>query len=156
MPRLKFEIVPLKGVGPILFRMPRKEVRNLLQSLGAPFEAFQKSEELKYKADAFDSLGIHVYYGGKTPIVNFVEVFSGAGALFLYRGKSVFSMGIGELLETFSFDAKCVDNEEQYCSFTFPKLEIGVWRPYRGVKHWESIGVGAKGYYSRLARYKRT
>jgi hypothetical protein len=58
------------------------------------------------------------------------------------------------LLEAFSIDATCVDNGERNCSFTFPEIEVGVWRSYRGSKHWESIGIGAKGYYSRLAKYK--
>jgi hypothetical protein len=87
MARLKFEIAPLQGVGPILFRMPREKVRKTLQSIGADFDAFQKSEQLKYKTDAFDSMGLHVYYTGKKPLVNFVEVFSGDGVAHLYRGK---------------------------------------------------------------------
>jgi hypothetical protein len=54
-----FEIVPYAGIGPLRFGATRAEVRETLQ---VPVETFQKTPSSEALTDAFDDLGIHVYY----------------------------------------------------------------------------------------------
>ena len=54
-----FEIIPYAGIGPLRFGATRAEVREVL---AVPVEAFQKTPTSDALTDAFDDLGIHVYY----------------------------------------------------------------------------------------------
>ncbi len=56
---LDFEIIPYAGIGPLRFGSTRAEVR---ETLRVPAEAFQKTPTSEALTDAFDDLGIHVYY----------------------------------------------------------------------------------------------
>ncbi|WLR51926.1 hypothetical protein LC040_03165 [Bacillus tianshenii] len=56
---MKLNIVPYESIGPIKLGMPRDEIRSLLNSKVVEFE---KSEFDKNTTDAFDELGMHVFY----------------------------------------------------------------------------------------------
>ena len=54
---MKLPICPFVGAGALRFGMCRNEIRSALQS---EYTSYLKGDDTK--ADAFDSLGIHVYY----------------------------------------------------------------------------------------------
>lgn len=59
MPGLTFDIASYERVGPISFGMSRTDVR---KQLGVPVETFMKTNDSAVPTDAFDELGIHVFY----------------------------------------------------------------------------------------------
>jgi hypothetical protein len=56
---MDFEVEPYVGVGPIAFGLTRAEVR---RRMAVPVEAFMKTPSSAAPTDAFDALGVHVYY----------------------------------------------------------------------------------------------
>lgn len=56
---MKFEILPHLGVGSVAFGMTSHDIR---ATLGVAYESFFKSPSQAHPVDAFDSIGIHVYY----------------------------------------------------------------------------------------------
>lgn len=59
---MDYSVKPREGLGPLHFGMPRREVR---QVLGAGWEEFLKSPFDDVPTDAWDELGLHVYYDGE-------------------------------------------------------------------------------------------
>jgi len=56
---MDWSVVPYMGVGRIMFGMTRDQIRKLL---GSEVKEFKKTPTSKVLTDAFDQLGVHVYY----------------------------------------------------------------------------------------------
>ena len=89
---MNLEIIPKKSVGPIHFGNTRKEVR---QALDSSVDEFMKTKEASAPTDAFDELGIHVFYDQKD-CCEAVELFEESNAIF--NNVSLFSMTVKEAL----------------------------------------------------------
>jgi hypothetical protein len=87
---MEFRIDPKTSVGPIYFGSTRDQVRKILQS---PFQEFKKTPKSKIPTDAFDQLGVHVYYDSQLQC-EAVELFSESKPMF--QGMSLFEMNANE------------------------------------------------------------
>lgn len=88
---MRFDLEPLRSVGPISFGMARDDVRRVL---AAPFESFMKTPQAVQTADDFAGLNIHVYYDSELRC-NGVELWPGAD--FRVDGSEVLRRPWGEV-----------------------------------------------------------
>jgi hypothetical protein len=89
-------IRPYQGVGPIDFGMTIEQVR---RSVGATVESFYKTVDSAFPTDAFDSLGMHVYY--RLPgCCDAVELFQPAAPIL--EGEALIGRPYNELREFLS------------------------------------------------------
>jgi hypothetical protein len=154
MPVLRVE--PLIGVGPVRLGMRRAESR---RAIGRVPHAFRKTPSSPNTTDAYDDMGIHVYFDAEDA-VEYVELFSVPYFVVTYKGVNVFETPAEDLVDLISKDAPFdpADPELGY-SYIFPRLELSLWRPTlpkdrddMEARVFSSIGVGRKGYYSTAGR----
>ena len=79
-------------IGPLSQGMTRKRVRSVL---GGDFVEFRKTEFSKNTTDAYDEIGVHVYYASNE-LVKGVELFP-ASATLIYKSLQVFCYSCTDL-----------------------------------------------------------
>jgi hypothetical protein len=129
------EIVPFVGVGVVRFGDTRQQVRDALQR---PFEIFRKDVG-ENETDAFDEVGLHVYYDGQGR-VEFIEGFGSAsltiGGLVLL-GRNIDD--VDRELSALGHSSHATDVGLQYDS-----VGIALTAPGGVV---EGVGAYRRGYY---------
>lgn len=90
-----FEIVPMKSVGPIAFGATRAEVRGLF---GNAVEFYKGSSQ--NPTDAFDEVGIHVFYDANGRCVG-IEFFAESPMRPFIYGTFPFEVAYSELVRVF-------------------------------------------------------
>lgn len=139
-----YTIDPYIGVGSIRFGMSIEEVR---QVLAAPVQTFWKSETSEIPTDAFDTLGIHVYY--KLPGICVAIEFWGSQANPTFQEQSFLKRPYRELEAWFrEIDS---DIEVDNSGLTSFKFGIGLYAPgdlYNPYQLVESVIVFEYGYYN--------
>ena len=148
-----YEVIPLKGVGPVLLGMSREEAR---LAMGTEPQSFKEPFNSRDITDAYHAGGFQVSFdrGGK---VEYIELSSlDPSFIVMYKGKEVFQIKANDLVEFISEDAP-FDAEwpELGYGYVFPKLELSIWRPVipedqddLDGQYFSTIGVGKQGYYS--------
>ncbi|MSU78669.1 MAG: hypothetical protein EXS16_11320 [Gemmataceae bacterium] len=142
-----FKITPMVGVGPVCFGIAREQVRKALR---ADFDTFRKSQKSRHETDAFDTLGMHIYYTGDEPVVGFVELWDEEDSSFLFDGHDVFRTEASKLVGILS--ARSDYNNDQG-SIVFPKLQVALYRSHpfdpdvEEFDAWEAFSVGPTGYF---------
>ncbi len=150
---MRFEIVPLAGVGPVLLNMPRSEVPQLMGHLP---KSIRKTPACAYATDAFHNSGFQVFYAGPEPVVEYIELSRGSGLEAFFDGVDVFALPAVELVERLSrrtpFDPS--DPELGY-SYVFPEWELALWRPCLPEgnndddgRFFSTVGIGVRGYFT--------
>ena len=142
----KFEIVPGKGIGPILLGNSKEEVRKALSLHGFKLES--SSDTMDY----FCNSGIQVEYE-KDGTASFIGTASEHRVNIYYNGVNVFDTPAEEL---FMLIAK---NEEHQCSYdsyeyVFPKQIVTLWdadEQYDSYQNesrliWGQVGLGSQTY----------
>ena len=136
------EIYTYKGIGKLRFGMAAEEVRNKLKS---GYKSFKKTPLSELPTDAFERLGIHVYYK-KPGVCEAVELFGPADP----------RLGETELLgRDFSsivseIEKRDADLDFDETGFISYKLGIGVYAPGCAddpSTKIEGVIVFEKGYY---------
>jgi hypothetical protein len=168
--KMKFELTPHAGAGPVKLGMSRKDIVNIL---GAPEYSTEKSTLV------FQDLTIPIpskdgYFNNELQITfdengkaDFIE-FSGRGAkhtTVCFNGVNVFRTSAPDLLRIINEITKTeYDKDEQEIpySYVFRDLDLAVWRQVipdmdesqniipesdDGRYFW-TIGIGIKGYYN--------
>jgi hypothetical protein len=87
---MEIKIEPKIGVGPVHFGSTRDQVRKVLPP---PYKEFKKTPKSKIPTDAFDRLGLHVYYDSKL-LCEAVELFPESKPVF--QDVSLFEMNANE------------------------------------------------------------
>jgi hypothetical protein len=159
---IRFNVVPLVGVGTVYFGMSRQEARN---ALGVPVLSFQKGPSSTALVDAFLENAFQIFYD-EDDTVEYIELSRGGPFTALYQNVPVFETKAEELLEIVSRDTSYDRNRpEQGYTFIFPMIEVSLWRQslpedeedyeeetdeeYEKLgTYFDTIGVGASGYYS--------
>ena len=116
------QIEPHIRVGPIRFGMTRSEARRLL----GEYEEFRKSSDSKATTDAFDEVGLHVYYREDgIDEVDAVEIMSRANPSF--RGELLAERPFVEIVALF----RKADPEVEVDSngLDAPNLNISIFAP---------------------------
>ena len=121
---MKWEILPLRSVGPIAFGMPRADVR---RALGVTFREFTKSpDRTSNKVDAFEGLLVHTHYEGTSGRCELVE-FGGGTAHPTLNGIDLLEESFAALRDLFhSLDP---DTKEDASGLESAVLGIGVYAP---------------------------
>jgi hypothetical protein len=141
---MQLEIEPYVGIGPIKFGMTIDHVRNLINQKPKPF---LKGPTSTVPTDAFNDLGLHVYYK-KPGICQAVELFSPANPIF--QGQSLIQRPFNELhswLQTIDDSLKV-----GRWGLTSLKFGIGLYAPEireRDDALVESVIVFERGYYNK-------
>lgn len=130
------EFVPYVSLGNIRLGMSRIAAR---QQLGPDFQSFQKTPDTTILTDAYNQLGLHLYYDADDE-VEYIEAFEGANLRF--QGIELLGRELTDLISEFSaigfrllqddYGGMC---EEAGICFTAPDGLV------------EGIGVFRKGYY---------
>lgn len=152
-----YEVIPLKGIGPVLLGMSREEVRSVM---GMPIRSYKKTRDACTLTDVYHEGCFQVFFD-EHERVEYIEL-SSPDDLFIavYKGKGVFQTKADDLVDLISEDAP-FDPEapEIGYAYVFPQLELSVWRPVlphdendlEG-QYFSTIGIGKRGYYS--SRYR--
>ncbi|MBA3805011.1 MAG: ABC transporter ATP-binding protein [Acidobacteria bacterium] len=138
-----FPIEPYEGVGPIKLGMSINAVR---EAVGAEVKTFKKSPSSEIPTDAFDLLGVYVYY--KPPgICQAVELASPAEPIF--QNLPLLGRYFDEVMKWFETMDQGVEVDE--FGLTSYKLGIGLYAPPTDDadgKLVESVIIFEKGYYT--------
>jgi hypothetical protein len=148
-----FDVTPHVGIGPVQLGMAREAVHGVMPG---KYSSFRKAPDDKYETDAFLDSGFQVFYGGDSPIVEYIELSRDCGFWALYKGIDVFGSPANEMVTFVCGDAPFDPaNPEIGFSYIFPDLEMSLWRPYvpespdeEEGREFSTIGVDVKGYYS--------
>ena len=132
---MSWHINSFNSVGPLKFGQSRADVR---AALGPDFRVFRKTES-ENETDAYNSIGVHVYYDGAHK-VEFIEAFSPAELEF----NGIFLLGrhidevVGELA-SLGYDAVHDD-----VGYNFSQLGFGLTVNGDEI---EGVGLYRSGYY---------
>jgi hypothetical protein len=155
----RLEVVPLVGVGPVRLGMPRHAVHAVLGTV--PHE-FRKAGD-RYPTDCIFDNGFQIFYDGAQPVVEYIELSRDSGFEAYFDSVNVFEVPADELVRRLAqiteFDP---DDPELGTSYTFPKWELSLWRPFvpygprpflrspgnEEGRYFSTIGIGVAGYYS--------
>ena len=130
-----WEIKPFAQVGPIEFGQLRNEVRSKLDS---DYQVFKKTPG-ENDTDAYDSLGIHVYFDDDDQ-VEFVEAFSPAE--LEYEGIALIGRNVDEVVA--DLRARGYEAEKDDVGYNYDELGFGLTVNGDVI---EGVGVFRKGYY---------
>jgi len=151
-----YEVLPHVGVGPVRLGMSRDEVRRVMTG---PCQPFRKGPFAAHETDAFHRSGFQVFYGGESPVVDYIELSRDSGFTASYRGVDVFAAPAERVIALFAHDAPFDPRHPELgYSYIFPGLDLSLWRPTlpdspedpEG-REFATIGVGAAGYYGARA-----
>ncbi|HYO62032.1 MAG TPA: hypothetical protein VER08_00090 [Pyrinomonadaceae bacterium] len=139
---MRLEITAYTGVGPVKFGMTREEVR---LAVGPPVRPFMKTPDDELPTDAFDDLGVHVYYK-KPGVCEAVEMGSPAEPTF--RGQVLIGRPYSELRRWFeSLDESVETDDTGLLSY---KYGVGLYAPAAEEEPDEPVEgviVFERGYY---------
>jgi hypothetical protein len=132
-----WDIVPFVKFGPIDLGTNRSAVRTLL---GGDFRTFRKSRQSVNDTDAYDGVGVHVYYESDDSLRE-VEAFRPCEPV--YKGLSIFELSPQELLSKMaSLGEHALPTS---ACFTFEGVGISIYVAPEG--HIGSVGVSSKSYW---------
>jgi hypothetical protein len=152
-----YEVIPLRGIGPVFLDMSREQVRS---AMGMQPRSFKKSFAGSDLADAYHEGGFQVFYD-KEDRVEYIELSSlDSSFIAVYKGGLVFHTKASDLVDLISKDTPFdPDDPELGYGYVFPALELSLWRPIKPEsdddlegQYFSTIGVGRRGYYSRVSR----
>jgi len=144
-----FDFEPMRGIrGGVQFGMSREKVRTLLAPASA--DPFSRG---KTQIDGFYGSALQVNYDGDGK-VEFIEFARSVGVSL--DGFDLFASEVDSVVAHLS-GLYALDEEklEPGYSFTFPAIELGLWRPvlpHEGSdegRYFASAGFGRAGYYSK-------
>jgi|SRR5580658_8355057 hypothetical protein len=139
---MQLEIEPYVGIGPIKFGMTIDEVRNLINQKP---KSFLKGPASTIPTDAFNDLGLHVYYK-KPRTCNAVELFLPANPIF--QGRDLIQRPFNELLSWLQTLDDTIKRDQ--CGLASFKFGIGFYAPEvkeRDDAPVEGVIVLEKDYY---------
>lgn len=149
---ITYEVIPLKGVGPVLLGMSREEVRSVM---GMPIKSYKKTCDDSTLTDAYHKGGFQVFFD-EHDRVEYAELSSSDDSFTaVYKGKEIFQMKADDLVDWISRDAPFdPEDRELGYAYVFPQLELSVWRPFLPEndtdpegQYFSTIGIGKRGYY---------
>jgi hypothetical protein len=137
-----FEIGSYQGILNCRFGMDTSQIR---QVLGAPSKTFKKAPTSVYPTDAFDNLGVHVFY--KEPgVCEAIEMFSPAQPTF--QNRQLLGQPFNQLRDWLrSLDSEVEIDKVGLTSYQFG---FGLYAPFAGDEPdgiVEAVIVFERGYY---------
>jgi len=137
-------IRPYEGVGPVKLGMTREEVR---KAVGSRVETFYKTTDSTLPTDAFDSIGMHVYY--KTPdSCNYIEF--GRPAVPTFQNTTLLGRPYKDVRDFFLAVDPKVEFHGDGTGFFSRRFGIGIFAPCADdapKDPVEGVSVFEPGYY---------
>lgn len=138
---MHFRIDPLISVGPVRLGMSRAELHRVL---GKPEASFRKLPSSEHETDSFDSHGLHIYYVGEQPTVEFIEIFAATDGQFDLLGVDPFSTSLQHLVSLLSKRSGVTQDDG---SWEFPDISVSLWCEDATSHLITTVGVGVAGYF---------
>ena len=132
---MSWQIESFRSVGPVSFGQSRDDIRS---ELGSDFQTFKKAEG-ENDTDAYDSLGLHIYYDDHDH-VEFIEAFSPAELSF--EGVSLVGQKVVEIVS--QLNARGYDGQQDDVGYNYDNIGIGLTINGDEI---EGVGIFRKGYY---------
>ncbi|NWJ48967.1 MAG: hypothetical protein HXX08_24160 [Chloroflexi bacterium] len=172
MEKIKYELIPSVGIGPVRFGMTHQEVYEAMGTKPSTTLPRGKAvgEEERSSFHLHNCFAVH--YSTENSTVEFIEVSSDCDIDVFYKDIDFFNTEVEELLVLLTKETPYdEDDPELGYSFIFPELELSLYRPhgpedieplteesseedikyYEGelkrLKYIESVGLGITGYY---------
>jgi hypothetical protein len=142
----KFEVEPKIGIGPIKLGMNRELA---IESMGLKPESFMKTPMSQHPTDAYYEYGFQIFYEGKLPKVQSIELSRGCSFDATFSGENILELPVFEALkkvETIT-GIKPQTLDDGY-TYVIPSLGVWLWRESNeeneeeGI-YFSTIGVGS-------------
>jgi hypothetical protein len=141
----ELDVRPHSGVGPLRLGMRREECR---AAYHGRFDEFLKVPDAERTTDIFAG-AVCVFYDADD-LAEYIEVSRDRGVRPLLDGVAVLEARPAEVVAALAQHADYVE-EEPDCSYTFPRLDLALWRPFVSDDHegrtFMTVGVGRPGYF---------
>lgn len=118
----------------------------VLDATGEPTRRFRKSPDSPELTDAYDDIGMHVYYDDSETVV-FVEAGQAQNVKLLFDGMSLLDTPVTEVISEISKLGSYLEKEDGH-SFVFGELGISLWRSDPGREYFEAVGVARSSYFN--------
>jgi hypothetical protein len=149
---LRVDVVPHTRVGPVELGMSPGEIA---KALGIPPDHFNKTTNSQWPTDTFFGNVLQVFYSGRTPIAEYIEVSAGGELSPVVFGLEAFSTPASDVIRHITAShALGESGREAGYTFVFPDIDLSFWRPVMPQddddpegKFFSTIGIGAAGYY---------
>lgn len=152
--RTVYEVLPLRGVGPIHLGMTPEQVERTLR---VKPEVTKTLQHRKAKVvQAYRRRQLQMYYDSINT-TEYIKVYYDPSTIFLYEGRNIFDMPHVEALNMIAEDAAYNTTESAAgILYIFPRLEMNIEFPSSQEDREKfqrvpilSFGVGRRGYFSR-------
>ncbi len=154
--QLRFDIIPLVGIGPVRLGASRMEVRAAMGSTPVSFQKNMLADDPL--ADAWFGNSFQVFYQRSTDTAEFIEVCRGGPVAVMFQGYDLLATPASDLipaLDIFTpFDRAITDPG---FSFIFQEWQISLWRLARpeddeeDARFFANAGAAVSGYFRRSA-----
>lgn len=151
-----YEVIPHQGVGPVLLGMTREESR---AAMNVPPHSFRKGRFASTDTDGYLDNAFQVFFDHDDR-VEFIELSNAPAITATYKGRDLFALHADDVVRFVARDAPFdPDDPELGYSYIFPDLELALWRSIRPEdehdpegRHFATIGIGKRGYFSNGGR----
>ena len=153
----QYSLEPLIGVRPVLLGMTRGESREHMVAKPVSFKKAPRLFPNQPDVDAYHGNAFQLFFD-ESDRVEYIELSKSPDLGVNYKGTDVFALAADDLVALISRDAPFDSNDRELgYSYTFPLLEMSVWRPTIPEPddvspEWTTfatVGIGRKGYFSK-------
>lgn len=143
--KLKFEIKPNVGIGPVKLGSTRSVA---IDSMGLTAESFMKTPMSAHPTDSFYDAGFQIFYEGSEPVVESVELSRGCGFEAILSGVSVLDLPVNDaLLKVEKLTGIKPQTEDDGYTYEIEQLGFWLWRPTNETEdedglYFSTIGIG--------------
>jgi hypothetical protein len=143
--KLKFEVQPKIGIGPVKLGMDRTSA---IASLGLEPDSFMKTPMSQHPTDSFYEAGFQIFYEGEVPRVESIELSRGCGFEATLSGENILELQVSEaLLKIESATGHKPSTEDEGYTYEVPSLGLWLWRQSNEPNdeeglYFSTIGVG--------------
>ncbi|GAB3284814.1 hypothetical protein [Parahaliea aestuarii] len=138
---MQLSVIPGDSIGAFVIGWPRHAVN---EHCGEPDGTFRKSPLSKTIVDSYELEQCQVFYD-ESDCAEYIEASRKAGIDLIYFGHSLFDLSVEELLSLLSTEE--VVEEDNGCSYIFPKIGMALWRSSTEQALFDTVGVGALSYF---------
>lgn len=140
--KLKFEVQPKVGIGPIKLGMDRTSA---IASMGLDSDSFNKTPMSQSPTDSFYRAGFQIFYVGEDPQVDSIELSRGCGFEATLSGENILEIQFYEaLLKIESATGHKPVTEDEGYTYEVPSLGLWLWRQSNDEEglYFSTIGIG--------------
>jgi len=149
MRRQKFEIVPLRSIGPVHLGMSQDQSRSAFDVDPVNYEKVIGSGVF---VDAYFESSFQVYFSKTDMLVEFIELSKTPEHMVCLGTIDIFGTPADELVTRITKATKSqAESPDGGYSYLYRSLELSLWRPVipsddEEGKYFKTVGIGVSGY----------